>query len=57
MEDGERSAQQYDAMAVEYAADNTVSPYNAFYERPATMGLLGKVAGRRVWRSAAGRAY
>jgi ubiquinone/menaquinone biosynthesis C-methylase UbiE len=48
MEDGERSAQQYDAMAVEYAADNAVSPYNALYERPATMGLLGKVAGRRV---------
>ncbi len=48
MEDGERSAQQYDAMAAEYAADNAVSPYNAFYERPATMALLGKVAGLRV---------
>jgi ubiquinone/menaquinone biosynthesis C-methylase UbiE len=48
MEDGERSARQYDAMAAEYAADNASSPYNAFYERPATMALLGKVAGRRV---------
>ena len=48
MEDGERSARQYDAMAAEYAADNAVSPYNAFYERPATMALLGKVAGLRV---------
>jgi ubiquinone/menaquinone biosynthesis C-methylase UbiE len=48
MDDSERSAQQYDAMASAYAADNAVSPYNAFYERPATMVLLGKVAGLRV---------
>jgi 2-polyprenyl-3-methyl-5-hydroxy-6-metoxy-1,4-benzoquinol methylase len=48
MEDAERSAQQYDAMAAEYGADNAASPYNAYYERPATMDLLGQVVGRRV---------
>jgi len=48
MEDGERTAQQYDAMASAYAADNSTSPYNAFYERPATMAILGKVDGLRV---------
>ncbi len=48
MDDGERTAQQYDAMAAEYAAENAAGPYNAYYERPATMSLLGAVAGRRV---------
>jgi ubiquinone/menaquinone biosynthesis C-methylase UbiE len=47
-DDGARSAQQYDEMAVEYAADNATSAYNAFYERPATMALLGNVAGLRA---------
>jgi ubiquinone/menaquinone biosynthesis C-methylase UbiE len=48
MDDGERTARQYDAMAADYAPDNAVSPYNAFYERPATMALLGNVAGLRA---------
>ncbi len=48
MEDGEPTAQQYDAMASAYAAYNSTSPYNAFYERPATMALLGKVDGLRA---------
>ncbi|MGI8809191.1 MAG: class I SAM-dependent methyltransferase [Acidimicrobiales bacterium] len=48
MRDGQRSAGQYDAMAVAYAADNAVSAYNAYYERPATISLLGDVDGRRV---------
>ncbi len=48
MNDGERSAHQYNAMAADYAADNAESPYNAYYERPATISLLGDVAGRRV---------
>jgi SAM-dependent methyltransferase len=39
---------QFDAMAVDYAADNAGSPYNAYYERPATISLLGNVAGFRV---------
>jgi ubiquinone/menaquinone biosynthesis C-methylase UbiE len=48
MDDGERSAQQYDAMAAHYVAENAISPYNAFYERPATMALLGNLAGLRA---------
>jgi SAM-dependent methyltransferase len=35
-------------MATEYATDNAASPYDAFYERPAMMALLGRVAGLRV---------
>lgn len=48
MKDGERSAHQYDAMAGDYAADNAEGPYNAYYERPATIALLGDVAGLRL---------
>jgi ubiquinone/menaquinone biosynthesis C-methylase UbiE len=48
MDDGRRSADQYNTMALDYAADNAESPYNAYYERPATISLLGKVTGRRV---------
>ncbi|MGA2528846.1 MAG: class I SAM-dependent methyltransferase [Acidimicrobiales bacterium] len=48
MTDAERTAREYDAMAGEYVADNAESPYNAFYERPATMALLGEVRGLRV---------
>lgn len=46
--DGEQSARQYDAMAVDYAADNAESPYNEYYERPSTISLLGDVSGQRV---------
>lgn len=48
MEDSEQSALQYDAMAEMYAADNLVSAFNAYYERPATQQLVGDVKGRRV---------
>jgi ubiquinone/menaquinone biosynthesis C-methylase UbiE len=46
--DGSRSARQYDAMAVEYSTDNDESAFNAYYERPAMIGLLGDVSGYRV---------
>ena len=46
--DAERTAREYDAMAVEYAADNAGGAYNAFYERPATISLLGDMQGCRV---------
>ena len=46
--DAERTAREYDAMAVEYAADNAGGAYNAFYERPATISLLGDVQGCHV---------
>jgi SAM-dependent methyltransferase len=54
MDDPERSARQYDAMAAAYAADNAHSAYNAYYERPATIGLLGDVGGRRVLEAGCG---
>ena len=46
--DGELSARQYDAMAADYAADNDDNAFNSGYERPATIALLGAVAGQRV---------
>jgi SAM-dependent methyltransferase len=46
MEDGQRTASQYDAMGASYAAHNSAGSYNAYYERPATIGLLGEVSGR-----------
>jgi len=46
--DGDLSALQYDAMASECAADNDDNAFNAGYERPATIALLGAVAGQRV---------
>ena len=35
-------------MAAEYSADNADNAFNALYERPATIALLGDVKGRRV---------
>lgn len=48
MRDGERSAREYDAMAIEYSAANKDSAFNAYYERPAMIALLGDVSERRV---------
>jgi SAM-dependent methyltransferase len=47
-DEGERSARQYGAMAAEYAAYNADSSFNAHYERPATIELLGDVRGLTV---------
>jgi ubiquinone/menaquinone biosynthesis C-methylase UbiE len=41
-------ANDYNSFAGEYATHNESSPYNAYYERPAVLDLLGDVAGRRV---------
>ena len=38
----------YDAFADSFAAHAEDSAYNAHYDRPAVLGLLGDVAGRRV---------
>lgn len=38
----------YDAVAREYAVMNQTAPYNALYERPAVISLLGDVAAKRV---------
>ncbi len=48
VKDGPLSALQYDHMAQAYARDSVTNPFNAYYERPATISLLGQVAGQRV---------
>jgi predicted RNA methylase len=35
-------------MAADYAASNAEDAFNAYYERPAVIAMLGDVAGRRV---------
>ena len=39
---------QYDSFAVAYEAHAAVAPYNALYDRPATLDLVGDVEGKRV---------
>lgn len=53
-EDGALAAAQYGAMAAAYAAFNAVSSANEHYERPATIGLLGDVAGKVVLEAGCG---
>jgi len=48
MSRGVPDPKQYDAWASEYEAHAEVAPYNALYDRPATLDLLGEVSGRRV---------
>ncbi len=38
----------YEELAESYAALAPTKPHNAFYERPATLSLLGEIGGRRV---------
>lgn len=39
---------QYDSFAAEYEEHASAAPYNALYDRPATLGLIGDVKGKRV---------
>lgn len=48
MHDSALTARQYDAMSVVYRDGNNQGSYNAYYERPATISLLGNVTGLRV---------
>jgi SAM-dependent methyltransferase len=52
--DGERAASQYDAMSRAYHARNADGAFNAYYERPATIALLGDVTGLRVLEAGCG---
>lgn len=48
---------QYDVFAGEYEAHAAVAPYNALYDRPATLRLIGDVEGRRVLDAACGPGF
>jgi SAM-dependent methyltransferase len=54
MRDGERAASQYDAMGSAYRAANDEGSFNAYYERPATIALLGDVTALRVLEAGCG---
>lgn len=45
---------EYDDFATEYAEGTAANAYNAHYERPATLALLGDVAGQRVLDAGSG---
>ena len=47
----------YDAIADDYAAAVDAAPYNALYERPATMALLPPVDGRHVLDAGCGNGW
>src|SRR4051812_47459676 len=48
---------QYDTFAAGYAEHAAVAPYNALYDRPATLRLLGEVEGKRVLDAACGPGF
>lgn len=41
-------AEMYDQFATAYAGDNEANAYNALYERPAMLAILGDLRGKRV---------
>ena len=48
---------QYDSFAGQYEEHAAVAPYNALYDRPATLRLLGDVAGATVLDAACGPGF
>jgi ubiquinone/menaquinone biosynthesis C-methylase UbiE len=42
------SADDYDGFAEDYEAENATSLLNAYYERPAVLGLVGDAQGKRI---------
>ena len=42
------TASDYDNFANAYSAENESNLFNAYYERPAMLGLAGEVSGRRI---------
>ncbi len=48
---------QYDSFATEYEVHASVAPYNALYDRPATLRLIGDVHGQRVLDAACGPGF
>jgi len=54
---GSPDPEQYDAFADAYETHAADAPYNALYDRPATLALLGPVDGRRVLDAACGPGF
>jgi SAM-dependent methyltransferase len=54
MTQGERTYNDYDGFAREYARLNDASPFLALYERPAILALAGDVRGSRVLEAGCG---
>jgi SAM-dependent methyltransferase len=52
--DSERTAMEYDAMGADYEAANKESSFNAYYERPATIDLIGDPDGLSVLEAGCG---
>ncbi len=48
---------QYDSFAAQYEEHAAVAPYNALYDRPATLRLVGDVEGKRVLDAACGPGF
>ncbi len=48
---------QYDSFAGAYGEFAESAPYNAYYDRPATLGLVGEVAGRQVLDAGCGPGF
>lgn len=48
---------QYESFAHEYAEHAAAAPYNALYDRPATLDLIGDVEGRRVLDAGCGPGF
>ncbi|HEU4556609.1 MAG TPA: class I SAM-dependent methyltransferase [Longimicrobium sp.] len=47
----------YDSIADAYAASIDESPYNALYERPAVLGLMPSVGGKRILEAGCGAGW
>jgi ubiquinone/menaquinone biosynthesis C-methylase UbiE len=54
MRDGKLAASQYDAMSTTYRAASEDGSFNAYYERPGTIALIGDVTGQRVLEAGCG---
>ena len=48
---------QYDSFATQYEEHAAAAPYNALYDRPATLRLVGDVTGKRVLDAACGPGF